>query len=167
MIKPNIHSKILTVLHHLKKEWAFFHQNWTKNCVLLLWTFVPSISIAWAIVHWLARVKNLSANKSMLVLLEMLMMTIASLWICGDALVTRWHNPQHPPTSTPDSYVITQGTLKGPWKGDFEEVEKMYSFATPNWETERERGGKRRAGQTCFNPILWGAVFARRPIRAL
>ena len=44
----------------------------------------------------------------------------------------------HPRTPL-DSYVITQGTLKGPWKGEFEEVEKMYSFPTPQIETERER----------------------------
>ena len=35
---------------------------------------------------------------------------------------------------------LLEGTLKGPWKGDFEQVEKMYSFVTSQIETERERG---------------------------
>ena len=63
---------------------------------------------------------------------------IPSIEICGDALLTRWHNPPLSPSLTVMSLPrMRQGTLG--WRGG---PEKMYSFAAEtNWD--RVLGGRK------------------------
>ena len=59
---------------------------------------------------------------------------------------------------------LLEGTLKGPWKGDFEEVEKMYSFVTSQIETERERGRERGLDKHVLTPFYGGLYLRADPL---
>ena len=67
---------------------------------------------------------------------------IPSIEICGDALLTRWHNP--PLWAPPWQSCHYPGCARGPWRGLGWRggLEKMYSFvAETNWD--RVLGGRK------------------------
>ena len=118
----------------------------------------PYIEIGWWWWWWYMVVMMIMAIAKM--------MTVVSLWICGDALLTRWHPPPHNIPQHPWQLCHYSGNPQGDLERGTSRRRRKCILLQSQIETERESGGEGREGldKHVLTPFYGGLYLRADPL---